>query len=174
MALNIWYYNRLFIMTKRNPLINKSLVIGFMMLTLLALGICMGTPSPTINITGNDNYNVWGTVQNLEHSLHYVILVYGRNSDGKWYGPKSPGNDTFTEITANLQWKCNYNSDYGVIPVTAFKAYIIEKGVSTDEVLINGAHNISLLRAHVIAQTEIEKMEGPGLNKNITQYNTTI
>ncbi|PKP54315.1 MAG: hypothetical protein CVT90_01915, partial [Candidatus Altiarchaeales archaeon HGW-Altiarchaeales-3] len=74
----------------------------------------------------------------------------------------------------NLRWKCNYNSDYGVIPITAFKAYIIEKGVSTDEVLINGAHNISLLRAHVIAQTEAEKMGTNGFSENLTQLNITF
>ncbi len=62
-------------MIKRSTKIFRSFIIGLMVLTILTIGISMGESTPSINITGNDNYNVWGTVQNLEHSLHYVILV---------------------------------------------------------------------------------------------------
>lgn len=151
----------------------RYIVMGSVILAILTYGYSMAAPSPTINITGNDNFFVWGTVQNLEHSLHYIVMVYVKNTDGKWYGPKSPGNDTFTEISADHKWKCNYNSDFQGSSGTTFKAFIVEKGESTDEVLINGAKNLSLIRAHVIAETEAEKIGNSG-TENYIVNNSSI
>lgn len=140
-----------------NP-ISKFLAISTIALTILICGTSAATSDPAITITGNDNNYVWGTVQDLVFPLHYEILVYAKSADGRWYGPKNSVNDTFPGITPDMKWKCLYNTDYQGSSDTAFRAYIVEKGVTTDQVLINGAENLTLYYAQVVAETEGKKV----------------
>ena len=137
--------------TRIDPIL-KVILIGCAALIIVAVGNCVATSVPVITITGNDDNYVWGTVENVVFPLHYEILLYVKNADGKWYGPKNSVNDTFPGITPDMKWKCLYNSDYQGTYSKYFRAYLIEKGVTTDEVLINGAQNLTLYYTQIIAQ----------------------
>ena len=141
---------------KADPLF-RYMMVGCVILVFFLGENMVAASDPTINITGNDDNYVYGTVKDLPHPLRYEILVYVKCADELWYGPKTLGNDTFPEISPDLKWKCNYNPDFEATSDTAFKAYLIEKGVTTDQVLIHGARNLSLFYTNIIAQTEAER-----------------
>jgi hypothetical protein len=153
----------------------------------LISGTCMVVADPVITIDGNDDYYVWGSVNDILFPLHYIILIYGKYTDGKWYGPATLGNgtspgiepdrklddrykissegdsssalgyDAFPEITPDRKWKGRYRTDSDGDCSTAFRVYLIKKGVNMNQVQIQGAENIRLYYADVIAQAEYQK-----------------
>ncbi|MDD1729215.1 MAG: hypothetical protein LUQ50_09100 [Methanospirillum sp.] len=138
-------------------LFNRRWVTGCIILTLFWSGACTGISTPSLNITGNDNYYVWGTVENLDHPLHYILLLYGKHTNGRWYGPKTLDSDTFPGISPDRTWKCLYQVSATDEPVTAFRVYVAMKGITPNQVLVQGAQNLTLYYATIVAQTEADR-----------------
>jgi|GEM_PF-4507121 len=135
---------------------------GSVILSCILLSFSFGvtgsvSPDPSVNISGNDEYYVWGTVQNISFPLHYQILLYTEHQDGKWYGPVTEANNTIPGLGPDMKWKIRYYSGDQDLTDRAFQVYLIEKGVSLNQVLIQGARNISIYYATIAAGCEAER-----------------
>jgi len=141
---------------QKDPIIRCAVLCCVLFFSII-WGTSSGLADPVITIDGNDDTYVWGSVNDIMFPLHFISLIYGKHTDGRWYGPVTTGNDTFPEITPDKKWKGRYTTGSSNDYVTAFKVYLVKKGVSKNQVQITGAENIRLYYAEVIASTEGEK-----------------
>ena len=144
-------------MSARQHLLFRSVILSCILLFVI-FGVTGSVLSvPSINISGNDDYYVWGTVQEISFPLHYRILLYVEHPDGKWYGPVMEPNSTMPGLGPDMKWKIRYYSGDQDLTDKAFQVYLIEKGVTLNQVMIQGAGNISLFYTTVAARSEAER-----------------
>jgi len=139
-----------------DPVIRCAILCGIIFACLIG-GTCSILADPVITIDGNDDSYVWGSVNDIAFPLRFVILIYGKHTDGKWYGPVTTGNDTFPEITPDKKWKSRYTTGSSDDYATAFKVFLVKKGVSMNQVKFTGAEHIKLYYADIISSVEGEK-----------------
>ncbi len=144
-------------MSARQHLLFRSVILSCILLFVIFGVTGSVSSSPSINISGNDEYYVWGTVQEISFPLHYQILLYLEHPDGKWYGPVTEANNTIPGLGPDMRWKIRYYSGDQDLTDKAFRVYVIEKGVTLNQVMIQGARNISLFYANVAAGSEAER-----------------
>jgi hypothetical protein len=141
---------------RKDPVIRCAILCCIFFASLIG-GTCSGFADPIITIDGNDDSYVWGSVNDVAFPLRFVILIYGKHTDGKWYGPVNTSTDLFPEITPDKKWKGRYTTGSENDNATAFTVYLVKKGVNMNQVKITGAGNLKLYYADVIASTEGEK-----------------
>lgn len=141
---------------RKDPVIRCAVVCCFIYVGFIG-GICPGLADPMVTIDGYDDSYVWGSVNDITFPLRFEILIYGKHTDGKWYGPVTTGNDTFPEISPYRKWKGRYTTGSESDNASAFKVFLIKKGVNLNQVKITGASTIKLYYADVISSTEGEK-----------------